>query len=293
MIPKAYIRKWRDYAPWLFDEQVEQDLILSRIIVEIFNIPELAAGFAFRGGTALQKIYLKEKFRYSEDIDLVQIQAQPIGALVNKLRDTLDPWLGNPSWKQNDGRFTLYYKFMAETSPPIPMKIKIEINTREHFSVLNIVKKPFSIKNAWFSGETQVSTYALEELLGTKMRALYQRKKGRDVLDLGVCLSSYDLEPDKIVNCFDKYITFVGSKATKAQFEENLYKKCLDGKFLSDINALLPVNSQFQTSMKSFIGKIHSDLLSKLPGESWRGLPDNFFEKLLNVTHKNLVKLPD
>ena len=74
MIPKANIREWREYAPWLFDEQVEQDLIISRIIIEIFNVPELASGFAFRGGTALQKIYLNEKFRYSEDIDLVQFQ---------------------------------------------------------------------------------------------------------------------------------------------------------------------------------------------------------------------------
>ena len=73
MIPKSCIREWRDYAPWLFDEQIEQDLILSRIIVEIFNVPELASSFAFRGGTALQKIYLDENFRYSEDIDLVQV----------------------------------------------------------------------------------------------------------------------------------------------------------------------------------------------------------------------------
>ncbi len=280
MIPKSNIIEWRDYAPWLFDEQVEQDLILSKIIVEIFKVPELAAGFAFRGGTALQKIYLNEKFRYSEDIDLVQIQAKPIGILVNRLREALDPWLGEPSWKQNDGRFTLYYKFTAETSPPIPMKVKIEINTREHFSVMGIVKKPFSVKNSWFTGDTEISTYTLEELLGTKLRALYQRKKGRDVLDLGVCLSNYTLKNEKILECFDKYISFVGSKATKAQFEKNLYEKYQDGKFLSDINFLLPPNSEFKESMKKFIGKIHFDLLSKLPGESWRGMPKNFFAEL-------------
>lgn len=199
MIPKANVREWRDYSPWLFDEQVEQDLILSRIIVEIFNVPELASGFAFRGGTALQKIYFDKKFRYSEDLDLVQIRAEPIGDLVNKMREKLDPWLGEPSWRQNDGRFTLYYKFLSETEPPIPMKIKIEINTREHFSVMGIVKKTLSVKNTWFSGDTQVSTYELEELLGTKLRALYQRKKGRDVLDLGACLSSYVLNTEKIL----------------------------------------------------------------------------------------------
>lgn len=280
MIPKAYIREWRDQAPWLFDEQVEQDLILSRIIVELFNVPELAAGFAFRGGTALQKIYLEERFRYSEDIDLVQIHAAPIGPLVNKLRECLDPWLGEPSWKQNDGRFTLFYKFIAETTPPIPMKIKIEINTREHFSVMGIMKKPFSVKNSWFVGDTQVSTYTLEEMLGTKLRALYQRKKGRDVLDLGVCLNNYDLDSEKILESFSKYISFVSAKATRAQFEENLYNKCLDDKFLTDITSLLPEGSRYKQSMKNFIRRIHIDLLSKLPGDSWRGLPKDYFESV-------------
>jgi predicted nucleotidyltransferase component of viral defense system len=280
MIPKSNIREWRDYAPWLFDEQVEQDLILSRIIVEIFSVPELSSGFAFRGGTALQKIYFDEKFRYSEDVDLVQIRAEPIGSLVNKLRERLDPWLGEPSWKQNDGRFTLYYKFLSETEPSVPMKVKIEINTREHFSVMGIVKKLVLVKNSWFSGEAQVSTYELEELLGTKLRALYQRKKGRDVLDIGVCLSNFILNFEKIIESFDRYISFVGAKVTKAQFEKNLYEKCQDEKFLSDTDILLPENSRFKGNMRKFIRMIHIDLLSKLPGESWRSLPENFFETL-------------
>ncbi|MBM4319451.1 MAG: nucleotidyl transferase AbiEii/AbiGii toxin family protein, partial [Deltaproteobacteria bacterium] len=40
---------------------------------------------------------------------------------------------------------------------------------------------PFRVENPWFSGAADVATYALDELLSTKLRALYQRKKGRDL----------------------------------------------------------------------------------------------------------------
>lgn len=54
MIPTANILDWRSKAPWINDGQVEQDLILSRVIVEIFSDPLLSSMLAFRGGTALQ-----------------------------------------------------------------------------------------------------------------------------------------------------------------------------------------------------------------------------------------------
>ena len=41
MIPEAAITHWRNVAPWPQDAQVEQDLILSRALVEIFREPSL------------------------------------------------------------------------------------------------------------------------------------------------------------------------------------------------------------------------------------------------------------
>ena len=64
------------------------------------------------------------------------------------------------------------------------MRLKIEINTREHFTVLGLKEIPYKVENGWFSGECSLTGYELEELLGTKMRALYQRRKGRDLFDL-------------------------------------------------------------------------------------------------------------
>ena len=70
MIPDAFITEWRSHAPWQTDEQVEQDLIISRCLVEIFTDPFLKQVLAFRGGTALHKLFSPAPPRYSEDIDI-------------------------------------------------------------------------------------------------------------------------------------------------------------------------------------------------------------------------------
>ena len=97
-------------TPWRADAKVEQDLIISRGIVEIFSHPLLAGHLAFRGGTALHKIFLLPSARYSEDIDLVQVAGGPIGPIFDALRDKLSSWLGKPQRKQGPGVVNLTYK---------------------------------------------------------------------------------------------------------------------------------------------------------------------------------------
>ena len=76
------------------------------------------------------------------------------------------------------GRFTLYYRFETTFGPVVRMRVKVEINTREHFAVHGFRGAAFDIANPWFSGSAKVSTYSLSELLGTKLRALFQRLTG-------------------------------------------------------------------------------------------------------------------
>lgn len=63
MIPRAHITAWRAVAPWPDDGQVEQDLVLSRAIVELFSGDHIAGHFAMRGGTALNKLALAAPLR--------------------------------------------------------------------------------------------------------------------------------------------------------------------------------------------------------------------------------------
>ena len=82
MIPRADIVAWRQVAPWADDATVEQDLVLSRALVDIFSEAWLANVVALRGGTALHKLMLVPPGRYSEDLDLVQTEAGPIGSVL-------------------------------------------------------------------------------------------------------------------------------------------------------------------------------------------------------------------
>jgi len=176
LIPRDFITEWKNFAPWTQPYQVEQDLIISRAMVEIFSHPLLSENVAFRGGTALFKLHVSP-VRYSEDIDLVQVCPGSIGPIMDAVQEKLNPWLGSPKRKQSEGRVTLTYRMESEDG--LPLRLKVEINSREHFSVLGFYKQGYEVKSRWFSGKALILTYHLDELLGTKLRALYQRKKGR------------------------------------------------------------------------------------------------------------------
>lgn len=262
MISRAYITEWRLNAPWQFDSQVEQDLILSRIIVSIFSNDLLFKHLIFRGGTALYKLYLIPSVRYSEDIDLVQKEAMPIGILMTEIRKIINPILGEPQWTQNKGKVTFRYKAESEIHPIETLKFKIEINTREHFYVYKIKEKEFNINSRWFSGKCKIPIYSLEELLGAKMRALYQRKKGRNLFDLWYGLTKGKAHPEKIIKSFKEYIKFQGLTISRKNFINNLNQKISDNSFITDIKYLLKsdisysINEAYKLVMNKLIKKI-------------------------------------
>ena len=59
MIFQTAITHWRNIAPWPQDAQVEQDLILCRALVQIFQDAGLAKALLLRGGTALHKLFTR------------------------------------------------------------------------------------------------------------------------------------------------------------------------------------------------------------------------------------------
>lgn len=269
MIPRDYITEWRAQAPWVQDVQVEQDLVISRALVEIFSDPVLSEALAFRGGTALYKLYLRPAARYSEDIDLVQMTAEPAGPVMDALHAVLDPWLGKPRWKQTEGRVTMVYRFDSEDAPPLAMRLKVEINTREHFAVHGFKRAPFSVASRWFEGACEIPTYELDELLGTKLRALYQRKKGRDLFDLALALEQGGVDPERVVQTFAAYMDNEGHPVSRAQFEENMHLKRRDPQFTADIGPLLATGHAWD-----FVGaaeRVQEALIERLPGEPWKG----------------------
>jgi predicted nucleotidyltransferase component of viral defense system len=251
MIQQPFIQEWSKKVPWQNFRQVEQDLVITRALLEIHALPSLRHNLAFRGGTALNKLYISPPSRYSEDLDFVQIEAEPIGKTITDLRSALDHWLGEPKRTFSEGRVKLLYRFMSEDN--IPLKLKVEINSREHFSVLGFKEVTFASDSSWHSGTTTIKTYALEEMLGTKMRALYQRRKGRDLFDLYVVLRQYPrMDIPSIITSFRKYMEFGSTPISKETFLENMEEKLKRPDFRQDILPLLPLNEQTYNIDHSF-----------------------------------------
>jgi predicted nucleotidyltransferase component of viral defense system len=240
LIPQAYIREWTLQVPWSQPEQVEQDLIICRALVEIFSDKWLSESLAFRGGTALHKLFLQPPPRYSEDIDLVQIRPEPIKTTVQRLQKSLS-FLGKSSVEPRKDAIRIRFRFESEFLPVKRMMLKVEANTREHFSVLGYQKKIFSVRSQWFEGSCNITTYQPEELLGTKLRALYQRSKGRDLFDLAYAFELIpDLNTGKIIHCYQQYMQHsVAQPPSQGLFIRNLDAKMQDSEFLGDIKGLL------------------------------------------------------
>ncbi len=268
MIPFDYITEWRAEAPWATDAQVEQDLILARAVVSIFTEPEASRVLAFRGGTALYKLHLRPPARYSEDIDLVQVVPGPIGGVLDAIRRTLDPWLGVPRRVVKQGRVVLTYRMNSEGRPPVPLRLKVEINSREHFSVFGIEDREFVVRSRWHTASARIKTYQLDELLGTKLRALYQRRKGRDLFDLFIASRRAHVSPMRVVEAFERYLEHGGHRITRAEFEMNLHEKLADATFLADIAPLVAPGVDWSTDDAARY--LRQEIIPLLPGEPWR-----------------------
>jgi len=150
LILQAYIQAWREHAPWPNPAQAEHDLIICRALCDLFNAPALAGKIAFRGGTAIHKRLFKRPLRYSEDIDLVQTQAEPIGPIVDAIRDAL-AWLGKCNREQAGDSMHLVFRFAPESAPQATLKLKVDINTREHEALLGYRHYPFAVASDWYS----------------------------------------------------------------------------------------------------------------------------------------------
>jgi len=262
MIPITDIRAWGNVVPWKNAEQIEQDLVISRSLVEIYSDRYLSENLAFRGGTALYKLFLTSQPRYSEDIDLVQKDAGPIRDIITGLRTAL-AFLGEPKVKQKTHNNTLIFRFDSENITPVPLRLKVEVNCREHFSVLGYRESTFSVDTRWFKGTANIQTYEIEELLGTKLRALYQRKKGRDLYDMYKAIILSNPDPKKVLACYASYMDFSKvTSPTRKQFANNLKDKLQDKVFIGDTASLLRPGENYDA--QEAFNVVNETLLEKL-----------------------------
>lgn len=269
MIPLACLRAWSAVAPWSDLRQVEQDLVICRALCDLFNAPALRGKIAFRGGTAINKLLFRQPLRYSEDIDLVQTHAEPIGATIDAIRNALS-WLGMCRREQAGHSMHLVFRFAPEVDAESELKLKVEINTREHESLLGVRHYPFTVENDWYQGKTEIASFEPEELFGTKLRALLQRRKNRDLFDLGEGLKELALDADKLVACFEHCLALEGKPITRAIAEQRMLEK-LTRSLTEDVAPLLPAGVRFNDDDAiDVFERVWLQLVVRLKGDAWK-----------------------
>lgn len=241
-------------VPWPNLFQVEQDLLLCRGMAALFEDSFLQQQIAMRGGTLLHKVYLPPPSRYSEDIDLVVIGDRPEGHIRKALNRVLQNVLGTPKQSVWDDvklaiRNTfkpsrvlrMTYEIPSLAEPGTTLQIVVEANVTERKPFQPVMKIPFEFSFQDSAVKTQINGYDIHEMLGTKMRALFQRRRGRDLFDLYWALTEAKpaVVPAKIIEAFKHYLKLEQSNPRREEFVAILKGHLADRGFCSDMNPLL------------------------------------------------------
>jgi Nucleotidyl transferase AbiEii toxin, Type IV TA system len=234
VITTADIAHWRTQVPWTTPENVEQDLVLSRLIIEFANHPLLGQDLVFRGGTCFHKLWLDRPWRYSEDLDYVRRSDGGVGDVLDAIREVAQR-VGFDDVRTEIGRHPkarLRSTFLSGQR----LQIKVEMNTFERSPARPTISRAFTVASPWFQGTAEVPTFAIEELSATKIRALFQRSKGRDLFDLWLAIEHAGVSPTAIAQCFGPYRP---DGWTIARAHDNLTAKLQDQTFMTDLELLV------------------------------------------------------
>jgi Nucleotidyl transferase AbiEii toxin, Type IV TA system len=186
----------------------------------------------------------------------------------------LEPWLGHAAFERSPVAPKLLFRVPAEdTSIPSTIRLKVEINTWEIDAYDPPLAVEFGVANPWYSGRASVCTFSREEMLATKLRALLQRNKGRDLYDLAHALAVFEgLRGRRVVECLTLYLQKGGIGISRAEAEERMFAKLRRPGLLTDLRPLLAAAEAAglteQTAREAF-ARVFSELIVLLPGDPW------------------------
>lgn len=261
MIPQRELAPWRAKAPWASDLMVEQDYLISQAVGAMFRDSKLRRQLALRGGTVLHKGHLAPASRYSEDIDLVLTAKRSRRGIAEDIAAVLAPLFGAPSesvlttvtlavrnfWSKSEV-VRLTYVYGPSSEEGAIGRLKIEVNVSEHKSLFPLTSVDLEVPAAGgLTERVPVVSYDLDEMLGTKLRALLQREHGRDLFDIWWAWrqsqrpgAATRVDPARVAAAFRFYIAQEGSSFRAREVEAELKRRMKSRKFLADMTGYLP-----------------------------------------------------
>jgi len=236
MIPSPVLAAWRSRAPWRDDRQVAQDLIFSLLAVRVAAHPHLAARLAWRGGTCLHKLHLDRPRRYSEDLDYVLLGDVPHESIKDALGEVVTG-LGMKCEREevSPSRVNVWGAVEVD-AVGASVRVKFEVNCADAEPVFDLVRLRHGVNTRVWKEEAAVLTFQAAELVGTKFRALAQRRKGRDLSDLWIARRELRISNRDLAVAGDHYL--LHATISPGQLRERLAAHGRDPEFYSDLEAL-------------------------------------------------------
>jgi predicted nucleotidyltransferase component of viral defense system len=159
------------------------------------------------------------------------------------------------------------YKIPSVSESGRELTLEVETNVSERLPKCELQRLPFEVV---FRGERLQSTlvsYNINEMLATKMRALFQRRRGRDLFDLYWALTSRAARPvivEEVVDAFQHYMRGEGTRVPRAEFVAHL-RSCLADRvgFCTDMIPLLRRGVEYNPDQAGLHVQTH--VLSRLP----------------------------
>ncbi len=146
----------------------------------------LLSDLIFKGGTALNKIYLSKDYRFSEDLDF-DFVGKSWNGNTERLRKASESFEGTESRRFRGGKI-LQIDYVYRTPRGKADRVRIDINLDARTETAEkVVEKTVESRfiNSVVAG---VKTYAFEDLLARKMSALRDRAEGKDIFDVSNAL---------------------------------------------------------------------------------------------------------
>ncbi len=204
MIPRTCIQQYADglvFTPTL--KQAEQALLLRRVMVAVGEHGDLKDKLVCSGGTTLHQALLPNPLRHSEDLDLLVIKRAPLKPVYNAFYD-IGEYLGfSDVAVQSRKKFPkIYYGIEHENNDRGLLKIELSQEPASLTMAADSVSREVSIDTPWYSGAAAVRCVTPVDLAASKVSAIHNRNKPRDLSDLQIIVRSGLAKPADIARRF-------------------------------------------------------------------------------------------
>lgn len=238
-ITQRMLRNWADEVGISDLSLVEQDVRVSYALREIFDNEFLNPLLRLKGGTAINKLYLKDTSRLSVDLDFNHLgEKHAVAKQRPEVRKEIVNTLSknDPNYHFTITRRDWYQTTIVASYKPLfgsrGERLKIEISHVERFPILGTKIRSFRLLD---TGEScKASTYSADELVSTKLRALFTRARGRDIYDV-YHAANIGLNKKLVRKMFLYYLFRVGKMYNPNLDYKKLSERLMQKRYIDDV----------------------------------------------------------